>query len=156
MAQCPYPLRFPGEGRGPVAKVEVTTHNARQLLFSDWPPASAGEAPTGNSCLAKTTHRPHIDPVMIARPAPLKRYGQLALGILLMIVAPITAPLPGPAGTFLFAGGMILVLRNSVWARQRWARLKRRFPRIGGFVDRMMRRGSALRRHARDKAAAAN
>lgn len=93
-----------------------------------------------------------------SRPAPrrLKRYGQLGLGILLIILAPIAAPLPGPAGTFLFAGGMILVLRNSIWARQRWARLKRRFPRLGGFVDRLMRRGSALRRHARDKAAAAN
>ncbi|MEG3088720.1 hypothetical protein [Sphingomonas sp. PB4P5] len=93
-----------------------------------------------------------------ARPAPhpFKRYGQLSLGSLLILLAPLVTPLPGPAGAILFAGGMILVLRNSVWARQRWARLKRRFPRIGAFVDRMMRRGSALRRHARDKAAAAN
>ena len=87
---------------------------------------------------------------------PFKRYAQLALGILLIIGAGAMAPLPGPGGAFLFAGGMILVLRNSAWARQRWARLKRRFPRIGGFVDRMMRRGSALRRRARDKAVSAN
>ena len=110
-------------------------------------------------CLAKTTHRPHLLQVTVApRPAahPFKRYGQLTLGILLILGAGIVAPLPGPGGAFLFAGGMILVLRNSAWARQRWARLKRRFPRVGSFVDRMMRRGSALRRHARDKAAAAN
>jgi hypothetical protein len=88
------------------------------------------------------------------RPArhPVWRYGQLTLGILLIIGAGVMAPLPGPGGAFLFAGGLILVLRNSAWARLRWARLKRRFPRIGGFVDRMMRRGSALRRRARDKA----
>jgi hypothetical protein len=89
-------------------------------------------------------------------PHPFKRYGQLVLGILLIVLAPLAAPLPGPAGAVLFAGGMILVLRNSASARQRWARLKRRFPRIGAFLDRLMRRGSALRRHERDKAAAAN
>ncbi|MEN2785538.1 hypothetical protein ABC969_03780 [Sphingomonas qilianensis] len=74
----------------------------------------------------------------------------------MIILAPLAAPLPGPAGAVLFAGGMILVLRNSAAARQRWARLKRRSPRIGGFIDRLMRRGSALRRHARDKAPVAN
>ncbi|MFC3558124.1 hypothetical protein ACFOKI_12015 [Sphingomonas qilianensis] len=89
-------------------------------------------------------------------PHPFKRYGQLTLGSLMIILAPLAAPLPGPAGAVLFAGGMILVLRNSAAARQRWARLKRRSPRIGGFIDRLMRRGSALRRHARDKAPVAN
>ena len=88
-------------------------------------------------------------------PHPAKRYAQLTAGVLLVIGAGVVAPLPGPGGAFLFAGGMILILRNSHWARQRWARLKRRFPRIGGFVDRALRRGSALRRHARDKALAA-
>lgn len=87
---------------------------------------------------------------------PAKRYLQLTLGIVLIVGAGLVAPLPGPGGAFLFAGGMVLVLRNSPWARMRWARLKRRFPRIGGFVDRMMRRGSALRRRARDKAVSAN
>ena len=89
-------------------------------------------------------------------PSPAKRYAQLTGGVLLVIAAPIVAPLPGPAGTLLFAGGMILILRNSYWARRRWARLKRGWPRTGGFVDRAMRRGSALRRHARDKAAPEN
>lgn len=81
------------------------------------------------------------------------RQVQLGAGGLLVIVTPAVALLPGPAGTATFAGGMVLILRNSHWARQRWARVKRRFPRVGGFLDRMMRRGSALRRHARDKQA---
>ncbi|MES2422563.1 MAG: hypothetical protein V4595_14880 [Pseudomonadota bacterium] len=84
--------------------------------------------------------------------SPVLRLGQLVLGVLLIIAAPLLAPLPGPAGIFLFAGGMVLILRNSRWARLKWARLKRRWPRTGHFVDRMMRRQSAMRRHERAKA----
>ncbi|MEG3160950.1 hypothetical protein U1763_10595 [Sphingomonas sp. LB2R24] len=84
--------------------------------------------------------------------SPVLRFGQLLLGMLLIVAAPLLAPLPGPAGIFLFAGGMVLVLRNSRWARLKWARLKRRWPRTGHFVDRMMRRQSAMRRHERAKA----
>lgn len=103
-----------------------------------------------------TTHPPHIPAVSKPAPSPAKRYVQLTAGILLIISAPIVMPLPGPAGTFVFAGGMILILRNSYRARLRWARLKRGWPRTGAFVDRVMRRPSALRRHARDKAVAEN
>jgi len=85
--------------------------------------------------------------------SPVLRFGQLVLGIVLILSAPLLAPLPGPAGIFLFAGGMVLVLRNSRWARLKWARLKRRWPRTGHFVDRMMRRQSAMRRHERAKVA---
>lgn len=84
--------------------------------------------------------------------SPVLHLGQLVLGVLLIIAAPLLAPLPGPAGIFLFAGGMVLILRNSRWARLKWARLKRRWPRTGHFVDRMMRRQSAMRRHERAKA----
>ncbi|MES3152361.1 hypothetical protein [Sphingomonas faeni] len=90
---------------------------------------------------------------MKAARSPVLRLGQLALGVVLILSAPLLAPLPGPAGIFLFAGGMVLVLRNSRWARLKWARLKRRWPRTGHFVDRMMRRQSAMRRHERAKVA---
>ncbi len=83
---------------------------------------------------------------------PVARWVQLVLGVLLIIGAGVIGPLPGPGGIFFFAGGMILILRNSLWARWRWAKLKRRWPKVGGLVDRVMRRPSALRRHARDKA----
>ena len=91
------------------------------------------------------------DPAFAAGRSPARRRIELIAGLLLVLITPPVALLPGPGGTIVFAGGMILILRNSLWARQRWARLKLRFPRVGGFVDRMMRRGSALRRHARDK-----
>jgi hypothetical protein len=86
---------------------------------------------------------------------PVSRYAQLSAGILLMLAAPVVAPLPGPAGTLAFAGGLVLVLRNSHAARVRFARIKRRWPRAGRLADTAMRRRSALRRRARDRAAAA-
>ncbi len=82
---------------------------------------------------------------------PALRYTQLTLGGMLIVAAPLASPLPGPGGIALFAGGLILVLRNSHRARVQWARLKRRWPRTGGLVDRAMRRRSALRRHAREQ-----
>ena len=83
------------------------------------------------------------------------RTAQLAAGALLIVGAGVVAPLPGPGGIFLFAGGMVLILRNSRRARRRWARLKRRWPRTGSLVDRAMRRPSAIRRAARAKASRA-
>ena len=85
---------------------------------------------------------------------PVSRIIQLTLGVLLLIGAAVMGPLPGPGGIILFAGGMVLILRNSRWAQVRWARLKRRWPRVGHLVDRTMRRRSALRRHARAKSRA--
>ena len=82
---------------------------------------------------------------------PVSRLLQLVLGGILILGAALVAPLPGPGGIFLFAGGLVLILRNSREAQVRFARTKRRWPRIGGLVDRTMRRPSALRRHARDK-----
>ena len=83
---------------------------------------------------------------------PALRTAMLVLGVLLILLAPVVGLLPGPGGIFVFAGGLILVLRASRWARLRWARLKRRHPRLGHLADRIMRRPSALRRHARDQA----
>ena len=82
---------------------------------------------------------------------PAMRILQLTLGGLLLVGAALMGPLPGPGGIFLFAGGMILILRNSRWAQVRWVRVKRRWPRIGNMVDRVMRRPSERRRRARDR-----
>lgn len=72
----------------------------------------------------------------------------LAIAALLIVAAPIVGLLPGPGGVFVFAGGLVLLLRNSAWARRRFAAAKRRWPRLGGFVDRVLRRPSAARRRA--------
>ena len=77
---------------------------------------------------------------------PVSRWAQLVAGVLLIIASPIIGALPGPGGIFVFAGGMILLLRNSAWVRRRWARGKRRWPKVGDTADRVMRRPSAQRR----------
>ena len=87
--------------------------------------------------------------------SPLLRTGQLTLGLFLMSASPLAAPLPGPGGLFVFSGGLMLTLRGSARARRIFARQKRRYPRAGHFLDRAMRRGSTLRRLARDRAEAA-
>ncbi|MDB5695778.1 MAG: hypothetical protein JWN21_1321 [Sphingomonas bacterium] len=79
---------------------------------------------------------------------PASRPLQLALAVLLIILAPIVGLLPGPGGVFVFAGGLILLLRNSRWARRNFAKGKRRWPKAGALVDRVLRRGSAQRRRA--------
>lgn len=76
---------------------------------------------------------------------------QLGAGWLLIGMAPIVGAIPGPGGIFLFVGGAVLLLRNSAWARRRYVTLKRRWPKMGHASDRIMRRTSALRRHARAK-----
>ncbi len=82
---------------------------------------------------------------------PALRIVQLVVGGLLIVGAGLVGPIPGPGGIFLFAGGMILILRNSRWAQRLFAKWKRRWPKTGHVVDLTMRRGSAIRRRARSK-----
>lgn len=77
------------------------------------------------------------------------RTALFALGILLMIVAVIIGPLPGPGFTIVFPVGLILCLQNSAWAKRAYVRFKWRHPRYGAWTDRVMRRVSAARRRAR-------
>lgn len=93
---------------------------------------------------------------MRRKPHPLIRIALLGAGILLLIAAPLASPLPGPGGTLLAAAGIILILRNSAWARHRFVRLKARWPRTGDLIDRILVRASAKRRRQRAKALAAN
>ena len=73
---------------------------------------------------------------------------QLFAAVLLLILSPIVGAIPGPGGMFVFAAGLVLLLRNSRWARRQFARGKRRWPRVGAMLDRGLRRRSAQRRRA--------
>ena len=79
---------------------------------------------------------------------PASRLLQLILAVILILLAPVVGLLPGPGGVFVFAGGLVLLLRNSRWARRHFAKAKRRWPRIGALADKGLRRGSAQRRRA--------
>src|SRR4028118_2112269 len=95
-----------------------------------------------------------------------------ALGVLLLIAAPIISPLPGPGGLLLAAAGPTLGLRTRprgtrrdarwrgrprtahrvlaprLWAQRRSVLCKRGQPRAGSWFDWGLRRGSARRREA--------
>jgi hypothetical protein len=83
---------------------------------------------------------------------PAVRLGLFILGCLLMIIAPIAGLLPGPGGIFLFAIGLGLALRSSIWAKRHYVRLKRQQPKLGSWADWGLRRKSAQRRQERNKA----
>jgi hypothetical protein len=83
---------------------------------------------------------------------PALRGAFLIGGIVLILLTPVVALLPGPFGVLSFAAGLGVVLQNSLWAKQQFARSKRRFPRAGALADRGLRRPSAKRRRARDAA----
>ena len=74
----------------------------------------------------------------------------LTLGWALIVVAPITMPLPGPGATVVFLAGVAILLRHSSWAKRRFVWFKRRWPKLGQYADRGLRRPSVARRMARD------
>ncbi len=82
----------------------------------------------------------------LLRQNPIIRYGLLVIGVLFLLITPILGPLPGPGGIFTFAIGLGLVLQNSMWARRRYVKFKRKQPKIGGWADWGLRRASARRR----------
>ena len=79
---------------------------------------------------------------------PAVQWGLFVLGVLLMIVSPIAGVLPGPGGILLFAAGLSLVLRTSLWAKRHYVRFKRWQPRAGKMTDWGLRRQSHRRREA--------
>jgi hypothetical protein len=89
-----------------------------------------------------------------ARKSPLVRIALLVTGFVLIAATPLVGIIPGPGGIFVFAAGLILVLQNSNWARKRFARLKRRWPRFGHYSDMALRRRSFRQRQQRAKEAA--
>ncbi len=74
--------------------------------------------------------------------SPPMRMLQGGVGAILVIFGPlILGPTtPGPFGTLAFAGGLVLMLRNSRWARRRYVTLKRRHPKFGRYSEIALRR----------------
>jgi hypothetical protein len=87
--------------------------------------------------------------------SPIVRAVLFWTGIVLILVTPLVAVIPGPGGVFVFAAGAALMLQNSRWAKKRYARFKKRHPGKGAWADWSLRRASHRRRTERDKASAA-
>ncbi len=86
------------------------------------------------------------------RQNPVVRMGALVLGCILMILAPLVSPLPGPGGIVLFTIGLGLALRNSLWAKRRYVHFKRKRPKVGKTVDWWMRKRARQRAKLRSQA----
>ena len=69
----------------------------------------------------------------------------IALGVLLLVIAPLVGLLPGPGGIFVVAAGLTLILRYSLWAKRHYVRLSRRWPKHGARADWALRRKRSRR-----------
>ncbi|HEX6219008.1 MAG TPA: hypothetical protein VFZ35_07015 [Sphingomicrobium sp.] len=86
---------------------------------------------------------------------PVVEWSIFATGVMLMILSPLAGILPGPGGIFVFAIGLAMVLKTSMWAKRRYVRFKRQQPKVGRWADWGLRRRSAKRREELRKAAEA-
>lgn len=78
--------------------------------------------------------------------SPVVEWTIFVLGVLLIIASIPVGALPGPGGVFVFAIGLAMVLKTSMWAKRHYVRFKRSRPKAGGWADWALRRGSARRR----------
>jgi hypothetical protein len=143
------------------AKAGIHEHGAAGFeKLCAWPSAFAGATGTWSQLKRPITHPPlapaHAPPhislmtvkarIAVLRQSPALRLAAFILGCLLMLAAPLAGLLPGPGGIFIFAVGLGLALRSSIWAKRRYVKLKRQQPKLGGWADWGLRRGSAKRR----------
>jgi Putative transmembrane protein (PGPGW) len=71
---------------------------------------------------------------------PAFRYAMVILGWVLILGAVAIGPLPGPGPMILAPIGLAIILKNSLWAKKRYARFVRMYPEYGGWMDWAMRR----------------
>jgi hypothetical protein len=79
---------------------------------------------------------------------PAVEWTMFVIGVILILLSPLAGIIPGPGGIFVFALGLALVLRTSMWAKRRYVRFKRWQPKVGKWADWGLRRQSAKRREA--------
>lgn len=77
---------------------------------------------------------------------PWVEWTMFALGVILILLSPVAGIIPGPGGIFVFAIGLALVLKTSMWAKRRYVHFKRWQPKAGRWADWGLRRRSARRR----------
>lgn len=87
-------------------------------------------------------------------PAKTRRLARLALGPALILVAPLVGLIPGPGGVIVLFAGVAVTLRNSRLAKRHYVRAKKRWPGLGHWSDKGLRRPSHFRRLRRKASAA--
>jgi hypothetical protein len=77
---------------------------------------------------------------------PVVEWTIFVVGVILIILSPLAGVIPGPGGIFVFAIGLAMVLKTSMWAKRRYVHFKRWQPKFGRWADWGLRRRSARRR----------
>jgi hypothetical protein len=77
---------------------------------------------------------------------PAYRWTMVVLGWALVVAAPLVSWLPGPGGIALFIIGLGVILKHSLWAKKRYARLSRQHPEYASWANWAMRRSKVAGR----------
>jgi hypothetical protein len=70
----------------------------------------------------------------------IARWVFLTIGVLIVILGIVIAPLPGPGGLPVIVIGLMIVLRNSFAARRHFVRFQRAHPKLIFPIRRLLRR----------------
>jgi len=70
----------------------------------------------------------------------LGRWLLIALGMVIVLAGVLISPVPGPGGIPLIVLGLMLVLRNSFWARKQFIKVQRAHPKWVFPIRRLLRR----------------
>ena len=68
------------------------------------------------------------------------RWLLIALGLVIIGAGVVISPLPGPGGIPVMVLGLMLVLRNSFWARKQFIKVQKAHPKIVFPIRRQLRR----------------
>jgi hypothetical protein len=68
------------------------------------------------------------------------QWTMISIGWIFVVLAPIVSPLPGPMGLAFFIFGAALILKNSLWAKRKYAKHSKRHPEYGEWLNWAMRR----------------
>jgi hypothetical protein len=79
-------------------------------------------------------------------PRSAKRLAMLALGPALIVLSPVVGLIPGPGGLLVLLAGVAITLQSSPVAKRVYVRAKRRWPGLGHWSDKGLRRPSHFRR----------
>lgn len=74
------------------------------------------------------------------------RWLMLTVGWILVLGSPLLGPLPGPGPVILLPIGLAIILKHSRWAKKRYARAARIYPRYTNWANWAMQRSKVTER----------
>lgn len=68
------------------------------------------------------------------------RWALVGLGVAIVALGVVIAPLPGPGGLPVIVVGLMVLLRNSFWAKRQFVRFQHAYPKTVFPIRRLLRR----------------